>query len=170
MSDTALDRLEAAGADVDRASQMVRFDRGLIEEYIAHAPAEFMLHARNPAHSVVLGGNNINFCPVASPPHVSDLDRGRRTGTYEDFCDLLRLTQSLNVLHFISGYPVEPVDLPPATRHLDAHYGYITLTDRAWHAYSLGRQRISDGIDMLVCCRWLTSTRRGLSMAPCWRD
>ena len=153
LSDAALDLLARTGADVDRETRRVRFDRGLIEEYVAHAPAEFTLYARNPARNVVLGGNTINFCPVGSPPHVSDLDNGRRTGTYADYCNLLRIAHSLNIIHFISGYPVEPIDLPPATRHLDAYYGYITLTDRAWHPYSLGRQRIADGIDMLCLAR-----------------
>src|SRR3990170_7015228 len=45
---TARDIWVRAGATVDHASMMVRFDRGLIEETIALAPAEFTLHARNP--------------------------------------------------------------------------------------------------------------------------
>ncbi len=153
LSDAALDILAQAGADVDRSSKRVRFDRGLIAEYIAKAPPEFTLHARNPARNVTLGSNNITFCPVGSPPNCSDLDNGRRTGTFEDYCNLLRISHSLNIIHLISGYPVEPVDLPPATRHLDAYWGYITLTDRAWHPYSLGAERITDGIDMLCIAR-----------------
>ena len=153
LSDEALSILDAAGADVDHATKLVRFDRGLIMESIAHAPVEFTLHARNPMRNVTLGDNNVNFCPVGSPPNCSDLDNGRRTGTYVDYCNLLRIAHSLNIIHLISGYPVEPVDLPPATRHLDAYYGYITLTDRVWHPYSLGRERITDGIEMLCLAR-----------------
>ena len=149
----ALDILERAGADVDHASKRVRFDRGLITDAIAKAPSSFTIHARNPARDIVMGGNHISFSPVGSPPNCSDLDKGRRTGTYEDYCNLLRISHSLNIIHLISGYPVEPVDLPPATRHLDAYYGYITLTDRAWHPYSLGHDRIADGIDMLCIAR-----------------
>ena len=70
---------------------------------------------------------------------MSDLDRGRRPGNFEDYCNLVRLCQSLNIVQFISGYPVEPADLPPATRHLDAHHAAITLTDKLWHPYSLGQ-------------------------------
>ncbi|MFQ5785859.1 MAG: trimethylamine methyltransferase family protein [Alphaproteobacteria bacterium] len=153
LGDAALDVLVKAGADVDRETRRVRFDRSLIEESVARAPAEFTLHARNPAHNITLGGNHINFCPVGSPPHCSDLDRGRRAGTYADYCDLLRLAQSLNVMHFIGGYPVEPTDLPVPTRHLDCHYAFITLTDRVWHAYAIGRQRCADGIDMVCLAR-----------------
>ncbi len=159
LSDAALDILTAAGADVDRSIKRVRFDRGLIMESMEKAPAEFTLHARNPARNVVIGGNNINFSPVGSPPNCSDLDNGRRTGSYADYCNLLRISHSLNIIHMVSGYPVEPVDLPPATRHLDAYYGYITLTDRAWHPYSLGAERITDGIEMLCLARGIDHQR-----------
>ena len=86
---------------------------------------------------------------------MSDLDKGRRPGSFEDYCNLVRLCQSLN-MQFISGYPVEPADLPPATRHLDSHYAVITLTDKIWHPYSLGKQRISDAIDMICIARGVT--------------
>src|SRR4030095_12211351 len=53
----ALGLLASAGADVDRGTRRVRFDRKLIAEYVAKAPACFTLHARNPAHTVTTGGN-----------------------------------------------------------------------------------------------------------------
>ena len=159
LSERALDVLATAGAEVDRASGRVRFDRALVMESVAKAPGEFTLHARNPERDVVLGGNHINFCPVGSPPNVTDLDRGRRPGNFADFCDLLRLGQSLNVLHFFGGYPVEPVDLPTATRHLDCYHAFITLTDRVWHPYALSRERIEDGIEMICIARGIDRAR-----------
>jgi trimethylamine--corrinoid protein Co-methyltransferase len=153
MSEEALDMLARAGAAVDRSSGRVRFDRGFVREQIAKAPPRFTLHARNPAHNVEIGGDRIAFCAVSSAPNCSDLDRGRRPGTYADFCDLLRLTQSLNILHCATGYPVEPIDLPPETRHLDAHYGFITLTDRVWQPNAIGPVRVRDGIAMNAIAR-----------------
>ncbi len=138
LHDRALDILADAGADVDRATKRVRFPRALVGEAVANAPPEFTLHARNPERSITIGGNRIAFCPVASPPFAHDLERGRREGNFADFCDFLRLGQSLNSLHFFGGYPVEPTDLPAASRHLDCLSAFVTLTDRAWHAYSLG--------------------------------
>ncbi|MEL6266776.1 MAG: trimethylamine methyltransferase family protein, partial [Pseudomonadota bacterium] len=35
-----------------------------------------------------------------------DLDRGRRTGTHEDFRDLVKLSQHFNCIHVLGGYPV----------------------------------------------------------------
>ncbi|MFQ5467915.1 MAG: trimethylamine methyltransferase family protein, partial [Kiloniellaceae bacterium] len=140
--------LRAAGADVEPGGERIRFDRGLILEAIAHAPSRFTLAARNPAHSVTIGGNHVNFLLVGSAPNCSDIEGGRRDGNYKDFCDFLRLAQSLNIVHMTGGYPVEPVDLPPATRHLDALRAMVELTDKAFHAYSLGRVRILDGIEI----------------------
>ncbi|HEX9583785.1 MAG TPA: trimethylamine methyltransferase family protein [Gammaproteobacteria bacterium] len=144
----ALDILRAAGADVDTSTQMVRFDRGLVSEQLAHSPSVFTLHARNPEHSLCFGGDHVSFSAVASAPNVSDLERGRRPGNFNDYCDLLKLAQSLNAIHCIGGYPVEPIDLPPATRHLDALRAFVTLTDKPFHGYSLGRTRILDGIEI----------------------
>src|SRR5499426_3318128 len=155
LDDEALALVKSAGADVK--DKIVRFDRGLVMESIAKAPSEVKLHARNPERSLTFGGNHINFGTVASAPNVSDLDRGRRPGNFQDYCDLLRLTQSLNIVQFISGYPVEPADLPAPTRHLDAHYAAITLTDRIWHPYSLGKQCISDAIEMICIARGFIS-------------
>ena len=149
----ALALLRQGGAEVEAGSERVRFDRGLIEEALAKAPSEVRLHARNPDRHLSLGGNRIAFGTVASPPNVSDLAGGRRPGNFADYCDLLRLAQSLNIVHFFSGYPVEPVDLPPETRHLDCLAAFITLSDKAFHAYSLGRTRIRDALEIVRIAR-----------------
>ena len=156
LSDTALDILERAGATIERETRRVRFDRDLVAESIAKAPAQFTLHARNPARTVTIGGNHIAFCAVSSAPNCSDLDRGRRPGTFADYCDFLRLIQSLNVIHLAAGYPVEPIDIPPPIRHLDAYHASITLTDRVWSPSAIGAGRIEDGLAMNCIARGIT--------------
>ncbi len=153
LSEQALTLLASAGADVERASGRVRFDRALVEQSVAQAPARFTLHARDAARDRVVGDNRITFALVASAPFCSDLDGGRRTGNFADFSNLLRLGQSLNVIDLFCGYPVEPVDLPVPTRHLDCHHAFVTLTDRAWHVYSLGGGRVTDALEMVRIAR-----------------
>jgi trimethylamine---corrinoid protein Co-methyltransferase len=145
--------LKDAGCAVEPLGTRVRFDPAFIEERIASAPAAFTLHARNPARSVRIGENVINFCMVASTPHVSDLERGRVTGNFEDFCNLTKLAHMLNICHMIAGYPVEPVDLPPATRHLDAVAAMATLGDRTLYGYALGAMRIRDSLEITRIAR-----------------
>ena len=82
-----------------------------------------------------------------------DADRGRRVGNRADYQDLIRLSQMLNVVHFFAGYPVEPVDLHPSVRHLYAIHDLLTLADKPIHAYSLGRQRNIDAVEMVRIAR-----------------
>ena len=145
--------LRRAGAELEPGSQRVRFDPAMVEETIRTAPAEFTLHARNRAYDVRLGGQWIAFGTVGSPPNVADLDRGRRTGNRDDFRNLLRLAQMLNAIHFLSGYPVEPVDVHPSVRYLHAAHDALTLMDKAIHAYSLGRRRNTDTLEMVRIAR-----------------
>ena len=145
LNERALDLYEADGARVERSQAdcgRVYLDRNRVKELIAKVPPEFTLHARNPERNCTIGGNAINFTTVASAPNSSDIDGGRRTGNFEDYCNFLRLAQGYDVINFLSGYPVEPIDLPPASRHLDATFAALTLTDRAFTCL-LPRRRAS---------------------------
>jgi len=148
LHDEARAIMKRHGADVRDGTERVRFDSDMILELISHAPAEFTLHARNPAHNVRLGGNNLVFSQMASAPNCSDLDRGRRAGNQVDFRNLVKLGQMHNILHVTGGYPVEPVDLHPSIRHLECLRDFVLLTDKAFHAYSLGKERNLDGIEI----------------------
>jgi trimethylamine--corrinoid protein Co-methyltransferase len=149
----ARDRLKAAGAETSPDTQRVKFDPHFVTETIASAPSSFALHARNPEHDLQIGGDWMAFGTVGSPPNVSDLDRGRRIGNRVDYQNLLRLGQALNAVHFLAGYPVEPVDLHHGVRHLHATYDALTLMDKAIHCYSLGRQRNIDVLEMIRIAR-----------------
>jgi trimethylamine--corrinoid protein Co-methyltransferase len=149
----ALAILEKAGAEWRPGSSQVRFDRALVLEMVAKAPSRITLHARNPAHDLEIGGDVLNFATVASTPNAHDRKGGRRPGNFRDFTDFLKLGQSLNCIHLYGGYPVEPVDLPPETRHLDCLAAFVTLSDKPFHAYSLGHTRITDGIEIARIAR-----------------
>jgi trimethylamine---corrinoid protein Co-methyltransferase len=142
------ERLKSAGANVSETDRMVRFDRGLVLEKVAAAPARFTLRARNPARNLVIGGNNIVFGSVGGPAFVSDLDKGRRPGIYEELCDFFRVIQSLNIIHQEGGGAFEAMDLPPETRHLDLYLAQLTLLDKNAQAYALGRARTIDCLEM----------------------
>jgi trimethylamine--corrinoid protein Co-methyltransferase len=134
MHEGARRMLNEAGAEVDHDTEMVRFDRGLVMEKVALAPAEFTLHARNPAKNFKIGGNHLAFTSVGGPAYCSDLDRGRRRGNFEEVCDYIRLVQSLDIIHQEGGGPFEPIELPPETRHLDLYHAQIRLLDKNWRS------------------------------------
>lgn len=133
--------------------QRVRFDPEFVMETIKTCPSEFTLHARNPEHSLKIGGNWMAFGSVASPPNFVELDGTRHAGTRENFRDLLKLTQMFNIIHFVAGYPVEPVDIHSSIRHLETTHDMLTYTDKAIHCYSLGAQRNRDVLEMVRIAR-----------------
>ncbi len=141
--------LKEAGCAVSADSNNVRMDRDFVMEQVARAPESFTITPRNPDHRIVIGDGRVAFGQVASPPNVSDLDNGRRTGNRQDFQNLLKLAQSFNCIHINCGYPVEPVDIHPSIRHLDAVFDLLTLTDKALQPYPLGKERIEDGMEMV---------------------
>ncbi|MCP4391173.1 MAG: methyltransferase, partial [Gammaproteobacteria bacterium] len=109
LNQDALALYQQDGARVDWDAQRVYLDRNWIMQRIATVPSEFTLHAPNPERNRLVGRNAINFTTVASAPNSSDLEGGRRTGNFEDYCNFLRLTQGYDVIDFLSGYPVEPI-------------------------------------------------------------
>ena len=142
---------EEAGGSVD--GERVRLDPEMATEVITSCPSEFTLHARNPARNLRIGGDNVVFTAVASAPFVSDVKGGRREGNREDFQNLVKLSQHFNAIHMHGGYPVEPSDIHASVRHLHATSDLLTLSDKVVNAYSLGRQRNRDCLEMVRIAR-----------------
>jgi len=155
LHDEARTMLKGAGADVDSASRRVRFEPALVEAHIGLAPQAFRLHGRNSARDLSIGGRHVAFGTVASAPNSFDRAGGRRPGNRRDYQNFIRLGQSFDSIHFIGGYPVEPIDIPASIRHLDALFDMLTLSDKPVHAYSLGRERNLDAIEMVRIARGL---------------
>ncbi|MEM9438520.1 MAG: trimethylamine methyltransferase family protein, partial [Pseudomonadota bacterium] len=147
LNDEGRDILKAAGCLVD--GDNVRMGRDFVMEMLERAPATFTLTPRNPERTLEIGGNNLLFGNVSSPPNYWDLETGKVPGTREQCQNLLKLTQYFNCIHFAGGYPVEPVDIHASVRHLDVLYDKLTLSDKVMHAYSLGKERVEDVMEMV---------------------
>ncbi|WP_150495367.1 trimethylamine methyltransferase family protein [Roseibium aquae] len=137
---------KAAGAEVD--GERVRFPKGMLREVLKTAPAQFTQHARNPARNVEVGGNNIIFAPVYGPPFVTDLDKGRRYGTIEDFRNFVKLAYMSPWLHHSGGTVCEPVDLPVNKRHFDMVYAHIKYSDKPFMGSVTAPERAEDSVNM----------------------
>jgi len=165
LNDEALDYLRKAGCKVQ--DQNVKMDRDWVMEMIALAPSQFDITPRNPDRKITIGGKNMVFVNVSSPPNAMDLDRGHRVGDMESFTDFLKFTQYFNCIHVAGGYPVEPVDVHASIRHLDCVYQKLTLTDKAIHAYSLGSERVEDVFTPTSTPPLRSNTTRPCLTEPC---
>jgi len=123
----ALRLLRAAGQHVE--GDVVRLDPEFVLAQAALAPSSFTLQARNPAHDIVIGGDQAAFLPAQGAPFVR---RGgaRRDGTLADFADLVRIAQHLDDIDSPGGLPCEPNDRPLDSRHLDMTSALLKLSDK----------------------------------------
>ena len=112
------------------------------------APRQFRQHARNPARSIEIGGNNTVLAPAYGPPFVRDLEKGRRYGTIADFQNFVRLAMMSPGLHHSGGTVCEPVDVPVNKRHLDMVLAHILLSDKPFMGAVTAPERAQDTVDM----------------------
>lgn len=148
LNEESLALFREAGCKVE--GETVKMGRDWVMEMVAQAPAEFTITPRNAAKALPIGGKHILFGNVSSPPNYYDLEIGKKVpGNRKQCANLLRLTQYFNCIHFAGGYPVEPVDIHASIRHLDVVYDKLTLTDKVAHAYSLGKERVEDVMEMV---------------------
>ena len=156
MSGHARAIFQAAGAEVDDSTMIVRADRGLIMDAISTAPDRFRLTPTNPHRALTIGGNHIHFGMVSGAPNAHDIRGGRRTGNFADYQKLIKLGQSFNVLHFFGNQTLAPNDLPVNTRHLDATFANLTLTDKIFMSMSIGPGRVRDAVALTAIARGMT--------------
>ncbi len=143
----ALPMFAAAGAIID--GTRVRFPRGMCREIVSkNAPSSYTQHARNPLHSVVIGGDNTVFAPNYGSPFVHDLDNGRRYATLADFQNFVKLAYSSPWLHHSGGTVCEPVDIPVSKRHLDMVYSHLKYSDKPFMGSVTAGSRAQDSVDL----------------------
>jgi len=87
---------------------------------------------------------------------VHDRINGRRSGNYADYGNFIRLAQHFNAIHIIGNQVTAPMDLPANSRHLDAYFANLTLSDLCYHCTAIGRGRAMDGINMMAISRGIS--------------
>jgi trimethylamine--corrinoid protein Co-methyltransferase len=139
---------QQAGADVDEATAIVRIDRGLVAAAIATAPRDITLHSVDPERHVPLSDRRVAFAPTSGPPNIMDSARGRRAGTLEDFCNLIKLCQSFEIIHVLGG-ATEPQDIPVRLRHLEFTRVQLMLSDKIPLIFSRGHGQVADTFELI---------------------
>lgn len=144
----------SAGAAVDEDSLMVRLDRGLVAQCLASAPGVFDVKGAAPERDVTLGGDHIAFAAVGGPPHITDIDQGKRDGSLEDHRNMIRLSQHFDVIH-TQQINVEALDVPTHLRHLQVTESQLSLSDKPIFVFSRGAPQVRDCFELLRLARGL---------------
>ena len=154
--DLALSYYEKAGAEVDRANEHVRMDRGLVMELMASVPETFTLTPRNEGRRITVGQNYINFGLVSGPPNTHDCINGRRAGNFDDYMKLIKFAQFFNCIRFLGNQAVAPTDLPVGTRHMDTTRANVIYTEKAFNHTLIGAGRAKDSCEIVARGKGMT--------------
>ena len=144
-----------AGALVDPNTDMVRIGRDIVKAAIITAPSSIQIAATNRANDITLELGSLVFQPGAGAPHATDLKRGRRPGSLQDFEEFVRLTQHFDVLHMVPPV-VEPQDIPMHLRHYAMTKAQLTLSDKVSFVYSRGTPQVEESFEMFRDFRGLS--------------
>ena len=142
----ALDLFRQAGASID--GERVRFDPGHAKALCGAAPSSFVMHGRNPMHSITVGDGTVSMVPGYGSPFVTDLDKGRRYATLNDFQNFVKLCYSAPYIHHSGGTVCEPVDVPVNKRHLDMVYAHLRYSTKPFMGGVTAASRAQDSIAM----------------------
>src|SRR3954467_13056142 len=141
----AVEYFETAGQRVE--GEKVFLDPEFVLEQVAKAPSEFELQARNPEHSLQVGGDNMAFAGVYGPPFVRRGD-SRGDAHMDDFENFVRLGQSFPEMDSAGGTVVEPENRPLDSRHLDMVYALQTLSDKPYMGSVISAENARDTVEM----------------------
>ena len=154
LNEEAVDFFQSAGATVDHPKSMVFVDRALVAAALKTAPGRITLAGASADRDVALGGAHTAFVCVGGPPHVTDIERGRRAGTVEDMRAFIKLSQHFEVMH-LQGTNVEPQDVPLELRHYSQVESQLALSDKPPVVYARGAGQTGDAFEMIRLARGL---------------
>lgn len=139
----------ACGAEVGD-DDVVTIPREIIEESLAAAPAEFVLHARNPENDLPVGGDAGPVrAPGYGPPYIYTLGDGRRRSRLSDYETLTKLAHVEDVIN-CTGYSVcEPTDIEDREKHFAMLKRSLALSDQPVMATARGGTRAQECLDMV---------------------
>ncbi len=144
----ARDIFRKAGAQVNDAEEMIYIGRDIIEAALKTAPNSISCIAGSSHRNLILELGSLVFQPGAGAPNVTDMVRGRRSGSAQDYREYTTLAQHFDVFQMMSP-SVEPQDIPVHLRHYFTTEVQLTLTDKFPFLFSRGTPQIMDCFEMI---------------------
>lgn len=136
------------GGAIVNDDEMVYIGRELVAEALRTAPSRIDMAAGARHRDITLELGNLVFQPGAGCPYTTDLERGRRAGSEQDFRELVQLTQYFDALHMIPPL-VEAQDVPTSLRHYASMNAMLTLSDKVPFIFSRGTPQVEESFEMV---------------------
>ena len=142
----AIEIFRKGGARLE--DDMVYIGREMVEAAVASAPKSITGRAGVRHRDIFLELGSLVFQPGAGAPHATDLVRGRRPGSAQDYREYTQLGHHFDVFQMMSP-SVEPQDVPTHLRHYFTTEVQLTLSDKFPFIFSRGTPQVMDCFEML---------------------
>ena len=97
---SCIEAVTAAGGQLSPEGRLL-FPRALVEDAVANAARDIVLHGQDPRHDLELSGNKVYFGTAGAAVHIVDpRTREYRESTLADLYDIARLVDTLEHIHF----------------------------------------------------------------------
>ena len=113
---SALEALAEAGARVDFSQEIVKLSEKLVMDSLQRAGKQYVLYGRDGSRFVRFGFGDFVLPSTEGQVFVVEEDgKRRRSGTSEDVCQAIIVTDALENIDWLGGF-VLPDDVPPMIR------------------------------------------------------
>jgi trimethylamine--corrinoid protein Co-methyltransferase len=112
------------------SGQRAYFKPEQVMDWVARAPREFTIYARNPKYNAVIGGDHTTCAPGYGCAQIIRRDGSRRDALLADYIAFAKLTHQSEYFNVNGGILAQPADVPPRQSHLIMLYAAATLSDK----------------------------------------
>lgn len=116
-------------------------------------PDHFVLNAVTSDKKVPIGRNDFVLAPTSGATSLITAQGERRSATFADYLDFLKLNHTSDVLNVMSPLIVQPVDLPSDTGHIDIMIKALTMSDKPCLATAHDPMTAKDSLAILAHCK-----------------
>ena len=146
-SDRAIKIFNEHGFRTD--GQQVYFTEDQVQAALATCPSHFLLHGRNPKHTLDIGGGAYGVPGPIGPVNAVSLDEDRHAGTFKDVENLIKIYQASDVINVNTNNGVEANDIDASTRHFDIMKAVLKHSDKPFYTKCLDYDQLHQAFDMV---------------------
>ncbi len=128
-NEKAIEILKKNGIRVE--GKIAYFTEEQVMHWVKMAPESFTIHARNPQHNIIVGGDHVNPAPTYGCAFIDDREGHRRPGLLEDYIKCLKLVHAEESYHINGGILIQPSDVPQEFGAIEMFYATLLHSDKA---------------------------------------
>lgn len=126
------------------------FTEQQVMDWVAKAPSEFKIYARNPEYDMVIGGDEVNCVPGGyGMSKIVELDGTKRAVTKDDYKNFVKLVHQSDYFKANGGVICEPEGLISGTYFPIMMLAALNYSDKTLQGYLGGSEMTEQIMDML---------------------